>query len=505
MNDVPRQKLLQVVARHGREVVDNPRRCEGLLRDYCGSYRREIAVLISALEERVAADLLSPGKGTPRASLLRRLAQRLEDNVAMEKGAARWAVHSWALALGVVLQAELDAIEERSVESTPQALAAPLADETKPARRSRNISPDIVISPHGDGDFTSVNEALKMATHGARLLVRPGLYREGFVLDKKVEILGDGKREEIIIAGTEASCILMGTDEAKVSGLTLREEAGSSEAGDGFFAVDVPRGRLTLDDCDITSNSLSCVGVHNKLTDVHIRRCRIHTGSDSGVYLFDEARARLEDCDIDSHRNVGVAITRGASIIISRCQVHHGSDAGIVAWDGGGGSVEGCEIFGNVKAGVGISEQGNLTVDDCRIYSGDNSGIFVHDHGRVLLTGCNIYGHREPEVAVTTGGDLIIRGCEIHAGAVDGVFISGGGKALVERCEIYGNADAGVKILTDGRAVIRQSRITRNGRVAIKVDEGAEALVEDSDLRGNLISAWESGPGALVKGRGNKY
>jgi hypothetical protein len=505
MNDLPRQKLLQVVARHGREVVDNPRRCEGLLRDYCGAYRREIAVLISALEERVAADLLSSGKGTPRASLLRRLAQRLEENVAMEKEAARWAVHSWALALGIVPQAELDAIEERSVESIPSALAAPLADEIKPARSSQDFSSDIVVSVRGDGDFTSLNEALKTATHGMRLLVRPGLYREALVLDKKVEILGDGNREEIIIAATDASCILMGTDEAKVGGLTLREEAGLSEAGDGFFAVDVPRGRLTLDDCDITSNSLSCVGVHNKLTDVLIRRCRIHMGSDSGVYLFDEARARLEDCGVDGHHNVGVAITRGASIIMSRCQVHHGSNAGIVAWDGGGGSVEGCEIFGNAKAGVGISEGGNLTIDHCRIYSGDNSGIFVHKQGRGLLVSCDIYGHQEPEVAVTLSGDLIIRGCKIHGGGVDGVFISDGGKTLVEQCEIYGNADAGVKILRDGRATIRQSRITRNGRVAIKASEGATVLVEGSDLRGNLISAWESEDGALVESRGNKY
>ncbi len=59
MNDVPRQKLCDIVARHGRSVIEDPRRCEGLLRDYCGAYRREISALVGAVEEHAAADMLS--------------------------------------------------------------------------------------------------------------------------------------------------------------------------------------------------------------------------------------------------------------------------------------------------------------------------------------------------------------------------------------------------------------------------------------------------------------
>ena len=49
MNDGPRQTLRELVARYGRGLCSDARRCEGLLRDLCGGHRREINILVSAL------------------------------------------------------------------------------------------------------------------------------------------------------------------------------------------------------------------------------------------------------------------------------------------------------------------------------------------------------------------------------------------------------------------------------------------------------------------------
>ena len=88
MNDLPRQKLCEIVARHGRSIADQPRRCEGLLRDYCGGCRRAIAGLVSALEDRAAADLLAASAGLPREVLPTRLAQSLHHDLALGVPAA---------------------------------------------------------------------------------------------------------------------------------------------------------------------------------------------------------------------------------------------------------------------------------------------------------------------------------------------------------------------------------------------------------------------------------
>jgi len=508
MNNLPRQKLSEIVARHGRDIANDPRRVEGLLRDYGGPHRREIAVLVSAAEEGVAAELLAAGAGLPREALLARLARRLHDNVAMEPAAARWAVNSWALALGVISDAELDAMEPGESETSVAAEGAQTEPRPAPQPAPRSSPNEIIVSAAGDGDFTSLTEAVNAAPRGARLLVRAGLYREGVVLDKPVEIIAeradgaDGTVQEVIIASARASCIRMQTSEATVRVLTLRQEPAGE--GDGFFAVDIPQGRLTLEDCDISSGSLSCVGIHNDSADPVIRGCRIHDSADSGVYIFNAAAGTIEGCDIYGNTNVGLAITERANPTVKRCKVREGKNAGIVSWNGGLGVIEESEIFGNGKAGVGVSEEAELSLHRCHIYGGDNSGVFVHHEGQAVAEECDIYGHAEPEVAVSHDGKFVARGCSIREGRSSSVFVDVDGVAVLEQCDLQSNAGAGVTVNTQGVAALSQCRVNRNGGVAVSVKNGGEVIVENCDLTGNRNGAWGAEPGAVVKDLGNR-
>ena len=88
---------MELTARYGPALCDDPRRCEGLLRDFCGVCRREIHVLLAAIKEHVTADLLAQD-ALPRQMKFARLARRLQDNQGVTEMAAVWAVNSWALA-----------------------------------------------------------------------------------------------------------------------------------------------------------------------------------------------------------------------------------------------------------------------------------------------------------------------------------------------------------------------------------------------------------------------
>ncbi len=105
MNEQARQKLRDLIVHHGRSLCDEPERCKGLLRDACPTSKREISVLVSALEERVVGALLDGLGGRSWDAVAGRLARRLVDNRALADHAAFWAVESWALAPGVITQA----------------------------------------------------------------------------------------------------------------------------------------------------------------------------------------------------------------------------------------------------------------------------------------------------------------------------------------------------------------------------------------------------------------
>ena len=101
MDNTPRQVLKELIATHGPTLTDNPQRCKGLLLDRCQAQRLEVNLLTDALEEHVHTDLRQASV-TPYPVLQARLVKRLQDNKGTAEDKARWAVDSWALALGVI-------------------------------------------------------------------------------------------------------------------------------------------------------------------------------------------------------------------------------------------------------------------------------------------------------------------------------------------------------------------------------------------------------------------
>lgn len=524
MNDVPRQKLSEIVAKYGASVIENPRRCEGLLRDYCGEFRREVSVLTMAVEERVPLDLLAAAKSTPRPVLLGRLSQRLCDNLALSEAAARWAVNSWAFALGFISVDELKISERQTdgqsspastanVQTTkvtaPPATQTSAQNKTRAANAAQNIAPiqtiqkSFVVSANGSADFSSIGEALRNVAANARLIIRPGVYNESVVVDKNVEIVGDGQPENILVVGTDASCLQMRTEQAIVRGLTLR--GNGARFGKAFFAVDVSRGSLVLENCDVVSDSLSCVAIHGVDSNPTVKNCRIHNGADSGIYFFDNARGRIEGSDIYRNANVGVAITNGANPTIKNCRIYEGGSGGVVAWqNGAAGLIEDCVIFNHRLANVGVSDYANPTFRRCEIYGSADAGVFVQQNGYGKFEECDVYANDDAEVAVSTGGNPGLRRCAIHGGRKSGLIVRDKGRALVESCNIYDNADAGVSAHGESVVAVRRCNIHRNGTVAVRVKGKSAASVEDSDLRGNRIATLESEHGVVIERKNNR-
>ena len=102
MNDVPRRKLCEIIKGYGVSVCFDSTRCEGLLRDFCGQYDKEIFVLLGAVRQRVPLDLLYYKKEVLTGLIMAQLSDRLASSLSFNRYAARWAVESWALALRVV-------------------------------------------------------------------------------------------------------------------------------------------------------------------------------------------------------------------------------------------------------------------------------------------------------------------------------------------------------------------------------------------------------------------
>ena len=113
MNNLARRQLQNIINIHGRQICDDPRLVEALLRDYCSECKLEINLLVHALKEGIVKQLASRREQALPPAVINRLAETLHENHAISFDAAIWAVESWAAALGI--QTEKPAVVTQEV------------------------------------------------------------------------------------------------------------------------------------------------------------------------------------------------------------------------------------------------------------------------------------------------------------------------------------------------------------------------------------------------------
>jgi parallel beta-helix repeat protein len=244
-----------------------------------------------------------------------------------------------------------------------------------------------VVDANGHGDFTTLKAAIRAAEPGDRISVRPGRYEERLVVEEPLEIFGDGPLSNIEIRAHGTHVLVFEARQGRVSNLTLRQVGGNDCHG-----VEIRRGQLQLDGCDINSQSAACV-----------------------------------------------AILDGAESLLRKNKIHDGKKSGVLIRDGGQGTLEDNDITGNATSGVIVSVGANAILRGNKIRSNKESGVFVYDHASATLLDNDIASNALMGVSVTTGGSVIVRGNRINGNGSEAVRVRKGGRAVVEDNDLTGN------------------------------------------------------------------
>ena len=328
-------------------------------------------------------------------------------------------------------------------ESSEQAVQRPSAKNEPP---TRTVNP----MPHR-GDFTTISEAIEKSIPGTKIIVQPGLYQEGLVINKPLEIIGESEPGDVVVQATGKNVILFQTTMGRVTNLTLRQAGGGE-----WYAVDIAQGRLELEDCDITSQSLSCVAIHNG-ADPRLRRNRIHDGKQSGVHVYENGLGTLEDNDIFGNALSGVAIKSGGDSTLRRNRIHDGKQAGIHVYENGLGTLEDNDIFGNALSGVQVKEGGNPTLRRNRIQDNKQTGVYVYENGLGTLEDNDIFGNTSAGVSVSQGGNPTLRNNRINKNGYEAIWVYKGGGGTFEGNDLRGNSRGAWDIAADCKANVKQA------------------------------------------------
>lgn len=313
--------------------------------------------------------------------------------------------------------------------------------------RAVTRSTRLTVSKRGRGDFTSIGQAISHARKGehTRIEVQPGHYIEpqSLVIDRPLEIVGVGPRSNISVEAIDGPCLQVAADCAiTVSGLTLRDRVSN---GNAYPTVDISRGKLRLQNCDIVSRSLVCIAIYGDSAKPVVEGCRI-VGGQIGVLFDHGSHGKLNHCTISQSGQKGVEIAGGSDPVITTCRITD-KVVGANVVDDSKGAVEYCAIYNNTW-GIRIDAQGDLSIRGCRLYKHVRNAVNIKDHARGRLDSCRIYENR-----------------------LSGVKIEDGGTVELRNCQIYSNGDVAIEAQTGASGRVENNFLTPNRRGSWRLDE----------------------------------
>lgn len=159
MNNQARQHLYQLISDYGIDVAKDVKRLESLLKDYTqGQYKREVFLCVQAAREGVI-EALQSNKHLPYNVIAARLTKQLHEDFGLDLHAAKWAVGSWVVVLG--LTKKFPAPKPAAIQASTKPLipkqvsAAPKKIQATPSHKTPIITHKLVANRYADqGDNT---------------------------------------------------------------------------------------------------------------------------------------------------------------------------------------------------------------------------------------------------------------------------------------------------------------------------------------------------------------
>jgi F-box protein 11 len=203
----------------------------------------------------------------------------------------------------------------------------------------------LLVDAHGSGTYRTVGEAIAAAQPGDRILIRPGVYHEAVRIAKPVELVGDGKREDVVLDwdGPEPWSLQLDAQFARLERLTVRRRGKSNQIAlpDGgapgyppapaapatyppppgvyappqavpyapACAIFVALGKLDTADCLFSSDGGSGVVVAAR-ADLH--GCRIYDCAGWGIEVAAGGQLTATGSELLANRAGGISLLTGA-------------------------------------------------------------------------------------------------------------------------------------------------------------------------------------------------
>jgi len=232
----------------------------------------------------------------------------------------------------------------------------------------------LIVDQTGEGDYSTIQEAVNNAEDGFTIYVKAGTYSEIVEIKKQIYLIGEDNTLINPISAKNKYAIRLGA-----SGIILKG-FGITNGAPGLYAsgIRITSSEVTIQDCDIYNTPVGIVVWSSYNT---INNCNFWGCKDEGIALIGST---YSECNNNK---------------ITNCVFRNNCD-GIELQYSSGNTISNCEFYENTHTGIDAiaSSNNNNKISDCKIYKNEVHGIYFSSSSNNQIIDCFISDNEDGDV-----------------------------------------------------------------------------------------------------------
>lgn len=266
-----------------------------------------------------------------------------------------------------------------------------------PQKRESPKAPDVVTSTRytvdkwpGRGDFTTISQAIEAAEEGGQIVVHPGIYEEALQVDKVVELIGEGARDDVSVTVTSGVALTVSARLGKVRNFRLVGDVGTFHT----TPCRVTYGQYQFEECTFFGKTNHGAFIEGGQTAPVFNKCIFDDNAGTGIAIATNASPRFVACQSNGNGDFGIFVCNGANPDVRDSRFCDNNLGGGYAFDKGRGYFHGCEFSDNRSTGFRTERWSKPRLRHCRIQNNHGSGILAGLNGAGgSVTDCVLTGN----------------------------------------------------------------------------------------------------------------
>jgi SpoVK/Ycf46/Vps4 family AAA+-type ATPase len=331
------------------------------------------------------------------------------------------------------------------------------------------------VAPSEPDCYRTIGDAIAASASGDIVTINPGTYAESILLEKDVTLSAAGPPGAVRIEASGGAVVRLTGETAGLSGLVLVHH------GEQTAAIEVPGGRLRLDECVVEAHSAAALWVYGN-ADVAARGCTMSNTVGAGVIVADGALGTFVDCTFERTVASAVVIRSGARPYLHHCTIADVEASALLVADNGKGTLEDCTVTRTGNPAVAVEGTSSPLLRRVTIDQPRGAGFLVASGSTPVIEDCAVNDAGGQGIVLVQQAAPEVRRLSVQRSAGFGVHVLDNSAGQLSGCEIAGAGTAAV-FVTSGSSTTFDATVISGGDVGVLVTDGAAPVFTDLQVR----------------------